>query len=477
MTNDPPPMPPPGDSGSGDEIDFGALVAEHSEYTRAKARGGRRGNGDGTAPADAAAAPGEIASSRGAKAESETGRAPAAASRTKRSDSKWWRVGYPAVIVLLVLLVPVLVWSGLRVILDSTDGQLVKRVTDPTAPGYEAVVEKTPTALVALTGPDNQLDSVAVLALTAVGAGGILAVPAGTTLPTQYGPIPMSTYYANSGIDGLSAAVGDLLNLSFAEPIVVPSTEWASLTAPYAPIPVTTPDPVRDSKDVVVFQKGNLDLKPDQVWPFLSNKGSKESDLNRLVRQEAFWKGWLGKVKSDSIQYPGSVTSGLGRFVSTLARGQVSISTLPVVSLLEVPAGSPPLYAVQKQAAQDAVAAIIPFPDGAPGSRPRVRVLDGTGQLGNGISAAIVLAAAGAQIDVVGNSRAFDAATTQFIYYEGTSEATVKQLRDALGIGEIVESKQSNSATDITVVLGQDYLAVAGPSAGSQNVSNTGGTS
>lgn len=459
MTNEPPPMPPPGDAGSGDEIDFAALLAEHGEYTRSKAGPGRRERGGATGPAVAG-----TASRPDSRTQVTAAGRTAAPVRTKRSDSRWWRVGYPAVIVLLVVLVPVLVWTGLRVILDSTDGQLVKRVIDPTAPGYEALIEKTPTALVALTGPDNQLDSLALLSLTADGAGGILAIPSGTTLPSGFGPLPMTTYFANGGIAGLSAAVGELLDLSFTESIVVSSTEWATLVAPYGSVPVTTPDPVRDAKDIVVFQKGTIDLTPAQVWPFLSSKGSKESDLNRLVRQEAFWKGWLGKVRSDSIQYPGLVSSGLGRFVTSLSRGQVSISTLPVVPLLVVPAGSPPLYAVQEQAAQLAVAAIVPFPEGAPGGRPRVKVLDGTGRLNNGISAAIVIAASGAQVDVAGNSRSFDETTTQFIYYEGTSAETATKMRDALGIGEVVESKQSNSATDITVVLGADYLAVVGPS-------------
>ena len=89
-------------------------------------------------------------------------------------------------------------------------------------------------------------------------------------------------------------------------------------------------------------------------------------------------------------------------------------------------------------------------------------MLDGTGQLDNGVSAAIVLAAAGAQIDVIGNARSFGHATTQFVYYDDAFAAEAQKLRDALGVGEIVRSDQTNSATDMTVVLGEDYLAVAG---------------
>jgi hypothetical protein len=475
MTNDPPPMPPPGESGPGDEIDFAAIVAEQSGSARSsrdrrRERGGRSAESAAVRGLDDSAVVPVFAAIVDPPVPPPSG-------PTQRSDSRWWRIGYPAVIVLLVLLVPVMVWTGLRVILDSTDGQLVKRVTDPTAPGYEAVVEKTPTAVVALTGPDGQLDSVAVLALTSDTSGGILTIPSGLVYQAGYGPIPLSTYYASGGIESLSSAVGALLNLSFTESIVVPSTEWATLIKPYGTVTVTTPDPVRDPKDVVVFQKGTIDLKPDQVWPFLSDRGSKESDLNRLIRQQAFWKGWTAKVRSSGVQYPGPIDAGLGRFVTALSKGQVSISALPVVVAMGSPPEGPQLYVIQKQASQDAVAGIVPFPDGAAGGRPRLRVLDGTGQLNNGIEAAIVLAAAGGQVDVVGNARTYGAPTTQFIYYDGTSEETAKQLRDALGIGELVESKQSNSATDLMVVLGEDYLAKVGPSGAAQASPTTGGTS
>ena len=109
------------------------------------------------------------------------------------------------------------------------------------------------------------------------------------------------------------------------------------------------------------------------------------------------------------------------------------------------------------------MAAFVPFPEGAPGSRPRVRSLDGTGSLGNGVVAAIQLNAGGGQVDVVGNAKKFGQQVTQIIYFDGTSEETARRMRDAIDIGELVSSKASNSASDITVILGQDYLAKYGP--------------
>jgi hypothetical protein len=86
-----------------------------------------------------------------------------------------------------------------------------------------------------------------------------------------------------------------------------------------------------------------------------------------------------------------------------------------------------------------------------------------------------VLAAAGGQIDVIGNARTFGAETTEFIYYEATSKDAALKMRDALGVGEVVESTQTNSATDLTVILGDDYLKMVGPSSAGTAISTTNG--
>lgn len=387
--------------------------------------------------------------------------------RNRPRRSLWWRLGYPIALVLLVLAIPALVFVGLRVILDSTDGQLVRRVTDPTAPGYEAVLEPTPTELVVAVTPEGKLDSASILALTSDGVGGVMTVPAGTVVSSSYGPVSLRTVYDGFGAEAFAASLGDLLDLTFGETRVVPAAEWASLTAPAAPISVNNPDPVAGPTGAVLFPKGSLDLTPAEVWPYISGRGSRESDLARMVRVQAFWKGWLSKIAAGGA---GSLTiptdEGLGRFLVTLSGDQVQYETLPVSGTYPDAAGNEQ-FASAPDAVAGSVAAIIPFPEGAPGARPRLRVLDGTGELGNGVSAAIVLAAAGAQIDVVGNARSFGQATTQFIYYDDAYADEAAKLRDALGVGEIVHSDQTNSATDMTVVLGEDYAAVAGPGASS----------
>ena len=420
-----PEMPPP--PSSGDEIDFSALVAEHNQ-----------------------SAAEQFASSTQAG-----------------STSRWWRFGYPVLLgALALLVVPVLVFAGLRVILDSSDGNLIKRVTDPAAPGYEAVVEKTPTAMAAVVAPDGSLDSVVVFALTSDTSGGVLLIPGSLGVGTDFGLFPLTALWKFGQLEAVETEVGKTLNLNFTESFAISASDWSALVGPYAPLTFSIPDVVRDAKDVVVFPKGSVTLKSDQIATFLTSRSAKDIELNLLIRQELFWKAWLAKVKSSSSAFPTPTISGIGRFIATIARGQVSISSLPVVPgpIASAALGGAQTYVVKESAALASVAAIIPFPDGASGRRPRLRVLDGTGKLSNGITAAIMLNAAGGQVDVVGNARSYGQATTQILYFEGTTEAQAKTMQSALTMGEIVASKQSNSGADMTVILGEDFVAKFGPS-------------
>jgi hypothetical protein len=75
----------------------------------------------------------------------------------RRPHQRWWRYGFPALLVLLVLAIPVLVVVGARVVLDSNDGKVVRTITDPAAPGWEASVEPTPVLGLALVNEHVRL--------------------------------------------------------------------------------------------------------------------------------------------------------------------------------------------------------------------------------------------------------------------------------------------------------------------------------
>lgn len=384
----------------------------------------------------------------------------------------WWRVGFPIALVLLMIAIPTLVWIGSRVVLGSSDGKIVKSITDPSAPGWEATVDPTPVMALALVNEQGQLDSVAVLALTGEGNGSVVVLPSSTVMSVPgIGSVPLSIAYSTGGIDVLRGGLQGILGLGVPDIDVIEPSEWADLVAPVAPLQVTNPDPVQGTNAFgaadVAFPQGSIDLPANQVWSYLSSRNPGETDLNRMVRIEAFWRAWTAKVGAAADQasaVPGETDSGLGQFVRGLAAGQVEASSLPV---REIPLGEgqDPVYEPTPNEVRDLVARIAPFPAGPEGTRAHMTVLDGVGSLDHGLAAAVVLAANGGQIDKVGNAPEFGVATTQFIYYDDAVLTRVQRMRDALGVGEIVKSEELNSAADIVVVLGQDY-ARAQPDAG-----------
>jgi hypothetical protein len=243
---------------------------------------------------------------------------------------------------------------------------------------------------------------------------------------------------------------------------VADAAAWEELVGPVGSLTVANPDNVVYGGQTT-FAKGSIDIPPSQIGAYLRTRNWSENDTNRLLRQEAFWKAWLAKVATANTAsaVPGETDSGIGRFVRTLATDQVDYQVLPV-KLEPLPDAYASVYVPLTDDVTAIMAGAIPFPVGAPeGSRPTIRVLDGTGQLDHGLAAAQVLAAAGAQIDAIGNAANFKIPTTQLIISGSDHQADAEKLQAALGVGEIVQSADSSDSVDVTVILGADALDVS----------------
>jgi hypothetical protein len=370
-----------------------------------------------------------------------------------------WRWGFPFALVALFALVPVLVYAGLHVVLDSHDGRLIIATTDPSKPGWEGAVTPTPTAAIATVNETGELTSVNVLALTAEGTGTVVLVPGDTRAPSQVGAQTLVTAYRAGGVEALRPALESLTGSAIDEIEIADAATWEELVGPAGALTVANPDNVVFGGEVL-FPKGSIDIPPAQIGAYLRLRNWSETDTNRLLRQEAFWRAWLTKVgtANSATAVPGETDSGIGRFVRTLATDQVVYEVLPV-EVEPLPDEYASVYVPITDQVKALMARAIPFPVAAPeGSRPVIRVLDGTGQLDHGVAAAQVLAAAGAQIDAIGNAASFKMPGTQFIISGTEHEAQAEQLRDALGVGEVVQSGDTSDSVDITVILGADAL-------------------
>ena len=380
----------------------------------------------------------------------------------RRETPKDWRAFVPYV-VLLVLLVSglALTYVGTRIVRNSTQGEVVAQGSDPDEPGYEALVEATPTFAV-FHDRGDEVDSIAVLTLPDPdgNGGGVILVPTRAVVDMPLFEVsPVEVAY-DLGDDRVAAeTVGLLLGAAIEGRAVIDDARWADLVAPVAPITIDNPNELLVD-DEVRFPIGEIDLAPEDVGPYLAARVEGESDLARLFRHQLFWESWLQAIAADGspAAVPGEIDTGIGRFVRTLAAGNSVIETLPVEPALPGAYGPEPAFLPDGDAVADLVYRLVPFPiSPAPGVRARTRVLNGTADTTRAASIASDLTPVGLEIVLVGNASSFDVEQTTVRYFGAEFRDEAEAIVDLLGVGEVSEETRPSDAVDITVTLGADY--------------------
>jgi hypothetical protein len=409
------------------------------------------------------------------------------ARRHARAKGRRRRVGFVVAIVLLSAAIPVLGYVGVAAILSSRGGRLVDTTVAPDEPGYEAIVEPTPLALVVQTDA-GRLVSLTVLSLAdPQGGGAVLFVPPDTLTDPRtqaFGFDRLSGAFDVAGLDGVRTATANVLNASFTDAVEVDGPRLAALTAPVGPLLLNNPDDLDGETaegDDVSFEAGPVELAPDQVGDYLAVLERGESDLNRLARHQLVWQAWIGAVAASpdpATAVPGEGGTGLGRYLAHLARGTVLYQTLPVHPAGEGQAESDGEGGEGGEDGEDGesgeggagflpveadiaplVARFVPLPTASnPGSRIRVRLLDGAGSPETLRAIVEPLVAAGAQIVAIGNADRFTYAATEVRYESLTPRSSAEQMRTALGTGDVRSSAFGTDAFDVTIVVGTDLV-------------------
>jgi len=142
----------------------------------------------------------------------------------------------------------------------------------------------------------------------------------------------------------------------------------------------------------------------------------------------------------------------MGRFGRALAKGEVLIDT--VIGEVDDD-GS---VALDSERARRRVSEVVPFPNSAAaGSLPRVRLLNGVGDLELTKAAARELSRAGAHITRIGNAAEFGWETTRVAYHDTGFAPHAEAFRDALGTGTVIAEELPDISVDITVTFGADF--------------------
>jgi len=390
----------------------------------------------------------------------EAAPAPAGRARTRPSASSVLAAG---VLVALFAAGLGLTYAGTRIIRSSTEGEVIRPVEDPSAPGYEAIVSSTPT-LAVLHDLGGDLDAITVLTLPDPehGGGGIVLVPTRVVddLPVFGVTVLQAAYDLGATPLVQAEMVGDLLGVGIDEVVVVDAERWAALVAPVAPLRVDNPDDLEVDGELR-FPAGELELAAEDVGPYLEGRAEERSDLARLYRHELVWRAWLAAVAETGVAeaVPGELESGIGRFVRDLSVGTVDVRTLPVDRPpAEEDDAQEPTFLPDVEGIEALVADLVPFPRSPrPGVRPRVRILSGTEDVEASRRLAPSLPPLGLEVVIVGNARTLDHARTTIAHVGPDQEDEAEAIRDLLGAGEVVVDPQPSDVVDITVTLGADH--------------------
>jgi hypothetical protein len=387
--------------------------------------------------------------------------------------------------VILASAIPVFGYVGFTKVFNTTAGRKVDAQNDPSRTNYEANVAPTPVLLLAQTTA-NSVTGLTMLSLGGADTGGgVLFIPVNTvteqlattttttstssssktttTKPSSAKTTTLAAAFAENGQADLSQLTANVVGLSFDELVVMTDDQLAAFVAPAAPLTINNPDRLVEvdaaGKTNVAFAAGELTLQAADVPHFLTSRNPQESDLNRLARHQLVWQAWLASVKSSSNPnvVPGETSSGLGRYVRGLAKGNVQFSTLPVTTQSSSSGTETFLPDANRVAAL--LTSFVPLPTPAsPGDRVRVRLLSGVGPVDITKLLSASLVSADSQITIVGNADRFDYTTTEIVYYDDAFAAAAAELQQLFGVGEPTKSSTPADSEDVTVIIGKDLV-------------------
>lgn len=313
------------------------------------------------------------------------------------------------------------------------------------------------TLLLLQNDADGTLSAATLLVVGPSGEGGdIVYVPPGTLVEApSLGLVSLRDSAREGGADLVGQTLENLFGQAFDSLVTFGPGELIAAVEPAGVLTVDLPAPVEarsaDGRVEVLFDEGEVAVAPEEVPALLEAPGG--SDLDRLVRHQAFWDGWLAQIAAGAEPPPGE---SLGPVAAALADGEVTHRLLPVQAV----AADGDLYQVDREQLALVVAEVLPQATPVD-ERVRVQVLNGTGTPGLAQQVAPLLVPAGATVTLTNNADRFDYATTQVVFYDDAQEAAARRIRDALGVGEVVRSRTPLDVVDITIVVGADFLSRA----------------
>jgi len=393
--------------------------------------------------------------------------------RGEPADSVFWSKVFPALSVMVAILIPVIAWQGVLALDGAAQGTRRSAGTL-----QESRVATTPTALLVATDQRGQAVSFTMLARSGrEGGGAVLTMPAEVVvnLPTVALPwmedtdgtetaaIRLGEAFDGGGQEGARLASEELLGISLDRVILMSSEDFEDGLAEVAPLVLE--NPVTTRLESGRLEVGEVQLSAAEAVAYAFHLGPEETEENRLLRHQLVWRAWLeGISAAGEAQAVATDEPVLGEEVAHLAAGPTEFPLFPFERVVFPMAdGSEAVLDVPRtDALQAEVLRVVPFPAVLGGELPSVRVLSGTGEIDDAEAAAALLANTGTTLRLIGLTPAGEdgvasrVSETEIVYQTEDDHDVAVIVREALGAGTVVLERGGVSAVNVTVVVGSD---------------------
>jgi|TARA_B100001094_G_scaffold213052_1_gene207022 hypothetical protein len=365
----------------------------------------------------------------------------------------WWSWILPLTVVAAGLSSLFLVQDASNAILESADGTFEEVVLDPLAPGYESYVLSTPTHLVAIEG-ESGLASVVLVSLFSDDRGGSALV-----FPVELiisGERSVGEVFAGSSESDFLSDFGSYLGIGFDTFSILNEDFLEYYFSVAGPLTVLSDDPLRkyvDGEAITVYEAGQIVLTANEVSNYLSWVNQGESPYNRWLRTKNFWNAWLESLTDTEIAIFNEMEDQgeLTRIMKGLSIGELFMPDLNIFEGKD----SEGYLEIDIVSLKSVIFEIVPFPI-APfeGGRAEVKLIDGVGGVDLVNRFVPSLVASGAEIKLVGNALEFGVRESNVTYYDVAFSEFADNFAIALGGATVEFEPLSESAVDITVLIG-----------------------
>ena len=344
-------------------------------------------------------------------------------------------------------------------ILDSRSGSVSEAILDPSAPGFRAFTEATPTVLVAHTSQTISGELVGATILTPADAsiGGTVITVQSTFLPDSSSP-SLRDLFARGGLDAVASALGEAIGAGFTSTIALDGASWASLIGDDLPVTLTLRTDLVDTQgDVgqVVVLAGTREFEEDEIADIVTHQNSSEPSLGVALRHQEVWRAWISQTQ-DSTDQTALVEfdAGLADVFAALENGEVSFRTIPTVTLA-TDATENTTYLANESAIETLFAQIVPFPNEiVPGNRPPVLLLDSTrGEVPSGPFAEAITRSGG-RVTILGNTTDEPEVANRVQFHDPAGAELARGIGRALGVTDVEEVPVDDATTSVTVIIG-----------------------